>query len=78
MATGTLKKWGNSQGILIPKSYCEQLAIRPGDKIDLSLDGDKITLRPEKEFTFSALMRGYDGPPPQEYDWGKPAGKELW
>lgn len=78
MAIGTLQKWGNSQGVTIPKSFCERLGIKPGDKLSLSLKSDRIVIEPEKELTFASLMEGYDGPMPQEYDWGKPMGKEMW
>ena len=78
MATVRLSKWGNSQGVLIPKSFCERLGIKPGDKVSVSLVDDKITIEPEREFTLTALMDGYDGPMPEAYEWGEPQGKELW
>jgi len=78
MSIGTLHKWGNSQGITIPKSVCEQLGIKAGDKLKLFVDGHRIMMEPERECTLNALMEGYDGPPPEEYDWGKPMGKEMW
>lgn len=78
MTTGTLNKWGNSQGVIIPKDFCDRLGIKPGDKVNISLKDDKIIIEPEREFTLSALMAGYSGSLPEEYDWGKPTGKELW
>ena len=78
MAIGTLAKWGNSQGVLIPKLFCDQLGIKPGDKLNIDLDDSKITIKPGKEFTLSSLMEGYSGPMPEEYDWGEPMGKEVW
>ena len=78
MANGTLRKWGNSQGVLIPKGLCDRLGIKTGDAISLTIDGDSIVLKPEREHTLSALMAGYAGPMPEEVDWGAPAGKELW
>ena len=78
MVTGTLKKWGNSQGITIPKSYCEHLDIKPGDKINLSLADERILVEPVKEFTLASLIEEYEAQTPLEYDWGKPMGKEMW
>ncbi|MDR1014550.1 MAG: AbrB/MazE/SpoVT family DNA-binding domain-containing protein [Coriobacteriales bacterium] len=78
MPTATLAKWGNGQGILIPKTFCEAIGLKPGDKVDLSLGDQEITLKPEQNYTLEALMKGYDGPKPQEYDWGAPMGKEMW
>jgi len=78
MPTTTLKKWGNSQGIIIPKSYCEKMDIKPGDRIQLAFDGDRVIVEPEKEHTLTSLMKDYTGSLPEEFDWGKPMGKELW
>ena len=78
MSSSALKKWGNSQGVTIPKSYCDRLGIRPGDRLNMSLVGEKIVIEPEREFTLDALMDGYHGLMPEEYDWGKPVGKEVW
>ena len=78
MATGALKKWGNSQGITIPKNMCNHLGIKPGDKLAISLSDDKILIEPEREFTLQSLMKDYAGPAPETYDWGKPMGRELW
>lgn len=36
-ATATLSKWGNSQGVIIPKSICEPLGLVAGDKLELSI-----------------------------------------
>lgn len=78
MATVTLTKWGNSQGVIIPKTLCDDLGIRLGDKLIIELHENKVTIEAKKEYTLSALMSGYEGSAPEEYDWGKPSGKEMW
>ena len=78
MATGILKKWGNSQGIIIPKDYCKRLGIIPGDRFNLVIYGETLIIKPERDSTLTSLLNGYDGPPPTEYNWGKPVGKEMW
>lgn len=78
IATVTLNKWGNGQGILIPKDFCDFLGMRQGDKVVLKIEGQAIKVEPEKSYTLEALMAGYQGPKPGEYDWGKPMGKEMW
>ena len=78
MATVTLTKWGNSQGVIIPKTLCDDLGIRLGDKLIIELHENKVTIEAKKEYTLSALMSGYKGSAPEEYDWGEPAGKEMW
>lgn len=78
MPSATLTKWGNSQGIIIPKSFCDKLGVKLGDKFELKLDADVIRVKPQKSYTLESLMAGYDGPKPEEYEWGEPKGKELW
>lgn len=77
--TATLIKIGNSQGIVIPRPICNLMNIAVGDDVTMEVDDNgKLTIEPKKSFTLEALMTGYDGPKPTEYDWGKPAGKEMW
>ena len=47
-ATATLSKWGNSQGVIIPKSICEPLGLVAGDKLELSVSetGGSIEITP--------------------------------
>ena len=78
MATATLRRWGNSQGIVIPRDVCERLGIAIGDALELDEGRDSLTMRPRRTCTLDVLMEGYDGPMPGEYDWGAPAGKEMW
>ena len=78
MSTGILTKWGNSQGVIIPKNFCDQLEIKVGDVLNVDIKDDEIVIRPERPFILSALMNGYNGPTPTEYDWGRPMGKEVW
>ena len=52
--------------------------MKVGDKVNLSLEEDRIAVTPEKNFTIEALLKDYTGPKPQEYNWGAPMGKELW
>lgn len=89
----TLKKWGNSQGVLIPKSLCEYLGIAVGDRLEVEEAQGSITMRPaKKQFTrshkltatelFAGWDNGYEaptdwGPQGTEIDWGAPAGSEL-
>jgi len=94
MTTSTLTKWGNGQGILIPKSLCDKLGLSVGDKVTLELDGNRIDIRPQRatfkrsrNISIDAIFKDWNGayqPPADwdsagaEVDWGKPAGKEIW
>ncbi|NGM18017.1 AbrB/MazE/SpoVT family DNA-binding domain-containing protein [Eggerthellaceae bacterium zg-893] len=46
----TLAKWGNSQGILIPKSVCEALELSIGDKMELRMDAPSLVLTPQRKY----------------------------
>lgn len=38
MASTKLNKWGNSQGAIIPKRFCDHLGLRVGDEMEVSID----------------------------------------
>lgn len=40
----TLLKWGNGQGIRLPKKLTDELNVKPGQVFDISVVGKKITL----------------------------------
>ena len=85
----TVQKWGNSQGLRIPKPLLEALSIRENDRVELTQAGDAITLRkavsaPHK--TLEERLTAFYGVPVEqiprsddpELDWGKPEGSEVW
>lgn len=41
--------------LTLPKAVCERLGIVPGDKIQLTVDGDKLVARPSKVVAREAL-----------------------
>lgn len=77
----TIKAWGNSQGIRIPKEILSQAGVSVDDVMDISVMDGKIIL--EKQFRHKTLEERaaayggrlmLDG----EYDWGEKAGREIW
>jgi len=42
----TIRKIGNSEGIIIPKEILERMGLRAGDNIDLSEETGKLVLKP--------------------------------
>ena len=87
MTTATLSKWGNGQGLLIPKHVCEEVGISVGDRVELAVDETgALMIRPEtthfkrrKVVSMDDLFKNYSGDyKPSEIDWGEPVGKELW
>lgn len=81
-SVATIGKWGNAQGIRLPKAFCDLLGIGVGDQVAISTKDNKIIIEPaEDQYTIAARKaRDWDGKPlkAHEIDWGKPVGKEIW
>ena len=70
-------KWGNSQGIRLPKSYLDALDISAGDVVDVtSVDNTIVIRKHEEKITFDSIFGEYTGPEAPGFDWGDPVGKE--
>lgn len=77
----TVSKWGNGQGIHIPKKITEEANIRLGDKFLILFTGDSIILKPVKKKYPSISQRfdHYNGSLKLTEEWNsKPTGKEIW
>ena len=84
----TIVKWGNSQGIRIPKAFLKSIHASENDPVDIALSGETIVIKKIKhgkhKTTKERLAEFYGADFDQEsimreeIDWGKPAGKELW
>ncbi|MCL2491800.1 MAG: AbrB/MazE/SpoVT family DNA-binding domain-containing protein [Coriobacteriia bacterium] len=80
--TVTIGKWGNAQGLRLPKLFCDALGIGVGDKVTVSLEDNKIVIENllEQHTISSRMKNDWDGKPLKAYevDWGEPVGKEIW
>ncbi len=78
----TIQKWGNSQGIRIPKAFLEALGMAENDVVELNRVDDNIVIKKVKKetgLTLDDIFRDYDGKDAAEkFDWGSPVGKEVW
>lgn len=86
----TIQRWGNSQGIRIPKVLLETLHIRENDRVELIQTEDAITIRKVISPTHRTLeerLTAFYGQPIEkieriengpEVDWGKAEGGEAW
>lgn len=45
----TIKKWGNSQGVIIPTSILKQLGIEAGHKLDMYIENGNLVLSPVRK-----------------------------
>ena len=78
----TIQKWGNSQGIRIPKAFLEALGMMENDLVELSRVDDHIVIKKakkESKLTLEQIFKDYEGESTvEEFDWGAPVGKEVW
>lgn len=76
----TIQKWGNSQGIRIPKVLLDEIHWNEDEKIRISVESGRIIIeKDEPRKNIFELFSGYDGDfSPASYDWGEPAGEEIW
>lgn len=77
-----IQKWGNSQGIRLPKYILELNQWKENDQIDIKAENGNIIIskvEESKRKNIKELFADYDGQySSAEIDWGKPAGKEIW
>jgi len=80
--TVTIKRWGNSAAVRIPRSILAQANLEEGTDVEfvLSKEGE-ITLRAvHKRKSIQELFADYDEGyfQTEEIDWGNPQGNEIW
>jgi antitoxin MazE len=88
----TIVKWGNSQGVRIPKAFLQSIQIKENDPVEVILEKETIVIKKSEakkhKTTKERLIEFYGmelQPDPlseagsqKEVDWGKPVGKEIW
>ncbi|MCL6558736.1 MAG: AbrB/MazE/SpoVT family DNA-binding domain-containing protein [Firmicutes bacterium] len=77
----TIRKWGNSQAIRIPKAILEDAALHENDKVEVNVENGCIVIRRinKKHKTLEERLAGYTGDYRcTEWDTGDIQGKELW
>ncbi|HTQ99922.1 MAG TPA: AbrB/MazE/SpoVT family DNA-binding domain-containing protein [Candidatus Acidoferrum sp.] len=75
-----VQKWGNSQGLRLPKHVLETSAIAVGDQVEVTAEADQIVIKKTKrKFDLAEMVsRMPKGHRSQEESFGKPVGKEVW
>ena len=80
--TTTIQKWGNSQGVRIPKMILDSVNWSENESIVIIVDNGKLIIEKAKEKkkkNIKELFKNYKGNyEPEEIDWGKPEGEEIW
>ncbi len=81
MLLAKVQRWGNSQGVRLPKSILDLAGIDVGDEVEINVNGGGIVVtkvaRPK--YDLAELVARI----PKDYraagvDFGPPVGKEAW
>nr|QRW39509.1 AbrB/MazE/SpoVT family DNA-binding domain-containing protein [bacterium] len=85
----TIQKWGNSQGLRIPKALLDAVGLKEHDRVELVQMDDGINIRrasatPHR--TLEERLTAFYGKhidqigriEAEELDWGKAEGSEAW
>ncbi len=76
----TMKKWGNSLAIRIPKVIAEELHLKNNTKVELHSNNGSLVVRAiEIQYTLNDLLNEVtDQNLHKETDTGKAVGREEW
>ena len=75
-----IESCGNGAAVKLPESLLQQLAVGIGDSVDVSINGNVITLsRIKPKYKLEDLLAQCQPGPPIMEDWDKmpPVGKEI-
>lgn len=76
-----VRKWGNSLGLRIPRSFAVDIGVHDGSPVDLSVHEGEIRVRLVRPRTYSlaVLLEGIEkGNLHGEVRTGRPVGRETW
>lgn len=79
--TTTIQKWGNSQGVRIPKILLDTVKWSDNEQIMIVVDDGKLIIEKakNKRKNIKELFADFKGEyEPIEVDWGNPEGEEIW
>jgi antitoxin MazE len=84
----SIVKWGNSQGIRLPKTLLQNINISENDTVDVLVENESIVIKKRNgkkhQTTKERILEFYsrdgekDIKKEKEINWGKPLGKEIW
>ncbi|MEI6971736.1 MAG: AbrB/MazE/SpoVT family DNA-binding domain-containing protein [bacterium] len=77
----TIRKWGNSLAVRIPKAFVKEASVAYGTQVNLSVDDGKIVIDPhvEPEYRLDDLLKGVTRRNLHtEVDTGEAVGREVW
>jgi antitoxin MazE len=81
MLVSKVQKWGNGQGLRLPKHVLELAEIAVGDQVELVVGEGEIVVRKARRPKYDLadlVSRIPEGSRPEEVDLGPPVGREAW
>jgi len=78
-----IQKWGNSQGLRLPKNLLADAQLGVGDEVDISVKDGIMIVTPAKKIRGKHRLKDLVARIPKNYqtgevDWGEAVGKEVW
>jgi antitoxin MazE len=78
-----VQKWGNSQGLRLSRELLADARIIVGDAVEVVVREGELVVTPVRRVRGGHDLRELVSRIPEdykaeEYDWGSPAGKEVW
>lgn len=78
-----IQKWGNSQGLRLTKTVLSDADIDVGDFVDVAVHKGSLVVTPVRRVRGGSDLRALvrripKSDTPFEFDWGAPAGREVW
>ena len=79
----TIVKWGNSQGIRLPKLLLDSVNLSDNDTVEVTAENNSLIIKKAESKrahkTIQDRFKDFHGEyEPIEIDWGKPVGNEIW
>ncbi len=78
-----IQRWGNSQGLRLPRSILEDADLAVEDEVSIRVDNGIILISPLRRIRGKYCIENLVAEIPADYkvketDWGKPEGNEEW
>ena len=78
-----IQKWGNSQGLRLPKSVLADTGLQVGDEVDVVVRDGTILIEPVRKIRGRYRLEDLVANLPREQGtgevrWGEPVGREAW
>jgi antitoxin MazE len=76
-----VRRWGNSLGLRIPRSFAAETGVRDGSTVDLTVENGDLRVRPvpRRRYALAELLKGVGRRNVHgEVPSGGPSGREAW